>query len=166
MSSPSNIVVLRIETHRVRDADVEYDLRWRVLGTLQDLNWDRAEPLKLGPQQPYVYLMDAKTFGLSPDDCLAYLKAEQAWCALIREEAFNYGGCTVYSSLREAEEEIMGYIGEKIDAAIGAYFEEEPAAQAEAAPVVETKVEEQKQPPWAGLYSKEPSDPTGADLYI
>lgn len=163
MPSPSNTVVLRIETHRVRDADVEYDLRWRVLGTLQDLNWDRVVPLKLGPQaQPYVYLMDAKTFGLNADDCLAYLKAEQSWSALIREEAFNYNGCTVYSSLREAEEETMGYIGEKIDAAVGAYFEEEPEAQAEA----EAKVEEQKQPPWAGLYSKEPSDPTGADLYI
>lgn len=124
MSDSSDVVVLRVETHRVHDGDAEPNLRWRILGTLQDLNWDRTTQLFLGPQtEPYVFLLDAREIGVNPDDCLAYLKAETNWLALVREEALHYNGCAVNSSLREAEEELMGYFGDKIDTAVSAHFD-------------------------------------------
>jgi hypothetical protein len=165
--------VLQIITHRVRHGVAERDVRWTLLGTLQDLNWERPTPLKLGPQkQPYVFLVDAQALGIAPSDCAAYMKAENTWSDLIREESFNYNGCTVYASLRADEEEIMGYIGDKIDAAVSAHFdpdepeESETPGPAPAPALAEEKPATESLPPWAGLYSKTPSDPTGADLYV
>jgi hypothetical protein len=137
----SNIVVLRVRTHRIADSEggMEPDLRWSVLGELSDLN---PKPFVLGQQKdPYVYLVSAADLGLDPDICMAYLKAFDAWSALIREEAFEYNGAPVYSRQRDAEEETMGYFGEKIDAAVSLYFE-----PADEVPVTTTA------PPWAGLY--------------
>jgi hypothetical protein len=132
----------------------------------------------LGPQkQPYVFLVDAQTLGIAPSDCAAYMKAENNWSDLIREESFQYSGCTVYASLRADEEEIMGYIGDKIDAAVSAHFDPDEPEESETpgpapdpapgpAPGPAEKPATESLPPWAGLYSKSPSDPTGADLYV
>jgi len=164
MPHPAEIVVIRIRTHRVRDGVAEYDFRWDLLGTLQDINWERPFPLKLGPQpEPYVYLLDVLELGLNPDDCRAYIKAENTWSALIREEAFNYNGCTVHAGLREVEEEIMGYLGDKIDFAVSENFH--PDKVKSEPPVQEAVRAVQTAPPWAGLYPCAPSDPTDADLY-
>ena len=157
MSSHS-IVVLRVQTHRVRDGVAERNLRWSVLGTLQDVNWDRAIPLALGPQpQPYVHLVDARDLVLDPDICLAYLKAEEAWHSLIREEAFIYNGCAVYTRPREEAEETMGYCGGMIDAAVSRVFESEESEESE-----ESAVE--AQPPWAGLYPSKVTEAKGASI--
>jgi hypothetical protein len=157
--------VLQIITHRIRDSVAERDVRWTLLGTLQDLNWDRPTPLKLGPQpQPYVFLVDALTLGIKPSDCAAYMKAENSWSDLIREESFNYSGCTVYASLRADEEEIMGYFGDKIDAAVSEFFDpDEPETPPPASPSLAPAP---TAPPWAGLYPKTASDATDEDLYV
>jgi hypothetical protein len=158
MSSPSS-VVLRVETHRIRDGVAERNIRWSVLGTLQDVNWDRAVPLALGPQlQPYVHLVDARDLVLDPAICLAYLKAEEAWHALIREEAFNYNGCAVYTRPREELEETMEYCGGMIDAAVSRVFESEEPESEEPEPTVAT------QPPWAGLYPSKAPEAKGAPI--
>jgi hypothetical protein len=141
LSKPWEIVVLRVSTYRTYDTFKERDLRWEILGTLQDVNWDRTEPLSLGRQGDGVFLVDARTLGLNPDICLAYLKAEEKWRALVREECLFYNGCQVNHTLIASEEEIMGEFEPRITEAVERRFEP-----------WRFRTEAVAGPPWAGLY--------------
>ena len=143
LSKPWETVVLRVRTYRTVGTVRERDLRWEILGTLQDINWDRAEPVSLGRQGGGVFLVDARTLGLNPDICLAYLKAEDKWRDLVREECLFFNGCRVNRHLIESEEEIMGEFEPRITEAVERRFEPWRFRH-------ETEVP--AGPPWAGLY--------------
>jgi hypothetical protein len=160
---PWEVAVLRVRVHTHPRAVAPYS--WEVLGTLQDVNWDRATPAVFGAEFEKTYLVNVEDLGLDLHTCMEYNSAVNALTTMqAYHDLFHSCPATYDHAAEEMNNATIARLGPAIHAAVMDNF---PAWRAA---TDQLKVDP---PPWVGAPSvtpasdfKQAATDDSADLYI
>jgi hypothetical protein len=158
---PWTIAVLRVRVYTHPRAATPFS--YEVLGTLQDVNWDRTTPIVFGAESENTYLVNSADLGLDLATCMEYKQAVTAHATLLAQYELRWSCATTYDHV--AEESYLATVeklGPVIHSAIEDHFPQWLALQ--------TLTQKATEAPWVGAPVSTPSGATrsedSTDLYV